>query len=395
MAKLTLTDLSSETGFLADVNANSALIETALDNTVSRDGTSPNQMNANLDMNSNRVMNLPSPQNANDAVRYQDLLGSGLIQVTGTTVIPDPSAATVGDVLTTDGTVNAVWTAIPDTNTLGIDDLVAPAGDRILFYDIAPSAKIDFMTVGLGLDLTLKDLTLSHLGIEALTDPGADRILFWDDGGTATGWLTANAPLNITTTNLTLALPATDLGSGVDVAADWMLVQDATDGVWKKINPDQFAATPVGTSVTKITTVDVSRDTNVPSVDAELAGWSVDATSFYTYEACLQIDNPTSTLGNFACQIVPLAALTKSYGANFSTLEDSTSSKTPESGAENLETYSRVDIRNSDPHVAIYSGYIETNGATTIDFHWAKAVLDAGFPTFLRKGSWIRLTKIA
>ncbi len=58
MAKLTLTDISSGYSSVSVINANNALIETALENTLSRDGTSPNQMNANLDMNSYRVTNL-------------------------------------------------------------------------------------------------------------------------------------------------------------------------------------------------------------------------------------------------------------------------------------------------------------------------------------------------
>lgn len=48
-------------------------IETAFDNTLSRDGTSPNQMTATLDMNSNRIINLPAPQSGTDAARLADI----------------------------------------------------------------------------------------------------------------------------------------------------------------------------------------------------------------------------------------------------------------------------------------------------------------------------------
>jgi hypothetical protein len=59
LAKLTLTDITA--GYdTASINAaNNALVEAALENTLSRDGTSPNQMEANLDMNSYRIQNLP------------------------------------------------------------------------------------------------------------------------------------------------------------------------------------------------------------------------------------------------------------------------------------------------------------------------------------------------
>lgn len=76
MAKLTLTDLANlqnETTAVAAVNANNGLIETALENTLSRDGTSPNTMTAQLDMNSNRIINLPAPVGDNDAARFVDI----------------------------------------------------------------------------------------------------------------------------------------------------------------------------------------------------------------------------------------------------------------------------------------------------------------------------------
>lgn len=61
MAKLTLSDLASlanETSAINTINNNSALIETALENTLSRDGTTPNTMTADIDMNSNDLLNV-------------------------------------------------------------------------------------------------------------------------------------------------------------------------------------------------------------------------------------------------------------------------------------------------------------------------------------------------
>ena len=62
MAKLTLLDLanlSNETSAVNSINSNNTSIETALENTLSRDGTSPNTMGAVLDMNNNKILNLP------------------------------------------------------------------------------------------------------------------------------------------------------------------------------------------------------------------------------------------------------------------------------------------------------------------------------------------------
>ena len=67
MAKLTLTDIAGGYGLITTYNNNNALIEAALENTLSRDGTSPNTMSVNLDMNSNRIVNLTDPTGAQDA----------------------------------------------------------------------------------------------------------------------------------------------------------------------------------------------------------------------------------------------------------------------------------------------------------------------------------------
>lgn len=59
MSKITLnsiTSLDSLTGATV-VNNNSSTIQTAFDNTLSRDGTSPNQMQSSLDLNSNNILN--------------------------------------------------------------------------------------------------------------------------------------------------------------------------------------------------------------------------------------------------------------------------------------------------------------------------------------------------
>lgn len=62
MAKLTLSDvnniLGSPTSAQTTINNNSRLIETALENTLSRDGTTPNQMLADIDLNENDLLNV-------------------------------------------------------------------------------------------------------------------------------------------------------------------------------------------------------------------------------------------------------------------------------------------------------------------------------------------------
>jgi len=69
MAKLVTSDLvnlDNRTAAVSTINNNFAAVETAMENTLSRDGTSPNAMGASLDMNSNAIINLPDPQTAQE-----------------------------------------------------------------------------------------------------------------------------------------------------------------------------------------------------------------------------------------------------------------------------------------------------------------------------------------
>lgn len=71
MAKVILSDLANlqnQTTAVNTINVNNDAVATAMENTLSRDGTSPNQMNANLDMNSNRILNLPDASSDQEPV---------------------------------------------------------------------------------------------------------------------------------------------------------------------------------------------------------------------------------------------------------------------------------------------------------------------------------------
>lgn len=58
MAKLTLTDITpSRLTSIAAINNAFTAIETAVENTLSRDGTTPNTMSANIDMNGHTLLN--------------------------------------------------------------------------------------------------------------------------------------------------------------------------------------------------------------------------------------------------------------------------------------------------------------------------------------------------
>lgn len=75
MSKLSLTNLvnlQNENTAVTAINANNAAIVTAMNNALFRNGTSPNQMTATLDMNSNRIINLPQASTNTEPVRLGD-----------------------------------------------------------------------------------------------------------------------------------------------------------------------------------------------------------------------------------------------------------------------------------------------------------------------------------
>lgn len=94
MTKITLTDLASlqnETTAISAINSNNAVLETASDNTLSRDGTAPNQMLSNLDMNGYQILN------------------EGALSYTVSTL---PVSPVVGQqAVVTDGTAGLAWGA--------------------------------------------------------------------------------------------------------------------------------------------------------------------------------------------------------------------------------------------------------------------------------------------
>lgn len=75
--KLTLPALTVVT--VTNLNSLFATISSAFENTISRDGTAPNNMESDLDMNNNRIINLPAAVHSTDPIRLGEL-SSYLIQ---------------------------------------------------------------------------------------------------------------------------------------------------------------------------------------------------------------------------------------------------------------------------------------------------------------------------
>jgi hypothetical protein len=67
-----LTTLTNESAAVTRINANFAALQAAIEKTLSRDGTSPNTMTASLDMNSQRINNLPEALTNTEPVRLAE-----------------------------------------------------------------------------------------------------------------------------------------------------------------------------------------------------------------------------------------------------------------------------------------------------------------------------------
>ena len=148
MAKLNTVDLTTlvnETSAVNTINNNFAAVETAMENTLSRDGTTPNQMGASLDMNSNRILNLLSPINDAEAVRkdYVDNLvqtavgsGSGIVTLND---LSDVTIATptTGQILFYNGTtwINDAAGAVGVLNDLTDVVLTSTTAGQYLQYN--------------------------------------------------------------------------------------------------------------------------------------------------------------------------------------------------------------------------------------------------------------------
>lgn len=280
--KVTLGSVASfqnDTSAVAQYNANNAALTAALNNTLSRDGTSPNQMSSTLDMNSNRIVNLPSPTSNFDAVRLLDVtsLGTG-----GTiTVNPLPVGGTAGQVLTKNSATNfdAGWSpVISGVNVISGKTLSATNSLTLSGTDgtVMTFPTISDSILGVNSTQTLNNKTIntangnsiqiSNSPITSVTGTGASAVLATNPsiaGLTVTGSFAAT---NLVPNSSLTQLPAvtfkgnptnatanatdftvnslTTLGSP-DAVNDYVVIWDHTAGTLKKANPTAISGAAV------------------------------------------------------------------------------------------------------------------------------------------------------
>jgi len=130
MAKLSLTDIASGHQSITVYNNNNTLIETAIENTLSRDGTTPNTMGADIDMNSNRVTNLADGVNNQDAVTVAQL--NGISVGAGLSDIVDDTTPQLGGTLDANGNIIDMGTYTITDAKVGQWDTAYSWGDHSL-----------------------------------------------------------------------------------------------------------------------------------------------------------------------------------------------------------------------------------------------------------------------
>jgi len=123
MAKLALTNLvnlQNETTAVNAINANNAATIAAVEKTLSRDGTSPNQMTDELDMNSNRIINLPTPISESEPLRVIDAATLGHAgTITLSTMPPGGNTGQVLEKLS-NTSYDANWVNLPAIPAAGL-----------------------------------------------------------------------------------------------------------------------------------------------------------------------------------------------------------------------------------------------------------------------------------
>ena len=211
MAKLTATDLTSltnESTAISQINANFAAVETAMEKTLSRDGTTPNTMTASLDMNSQAIINLPAPSAGTSPVTktYGDANYGGTAAATATTKASEASAsatAAASSAATASGHKDTASTqATLATNyAVKVDGVAAGSDHSAKAWAIGGTGVTDTSSKGAAKEwaIEVEDNTVDGSGYSALHWAAKANASATTAAGHAKGWAAVTTLTNGTT----------------------------------------------------------------------------------------------------------------------------------------------------------------------------------------------------